>query len=63
MLYPAKDKSRKITKVVHSGDALFLYSEHGMHRIVPKNSRTVRVTYTGREEFSARKKCGFRNLL
>ena len=58
MLYPAKDKSRKITEVVRKGDALFLYSEHGMHRIVPKNAKTVRVTYTGRENFSTRKKYG-----
>jgi len=58
MLYPAKDKSRKITEVTRKGDALYLYSEHGMHRIVPKNARTVRVTYTGREEFSTRKKYG-----
>ncbi|MBQ8878588.1 MAG: DUF4968 domain-containing protein, partial [Lachnospiraceae bacterium] len=58
MLYPARDKSRKITEAVRKGDALFLYSEHGMHRIVPKNARTVRVSYTGREEFSARKKYG-----
>ena len=58
MLYPARDKSRKITKVVRRENALFLYSEHGMHRIVPKNARTVRVTYTNREDFSARKKYG-----
>lgn len=58
MLYPARDKSRKITEVVRKGDALLLFSEHGMHRIMPKNARTVRVTYTGREGFSDRKKNG-----
>ena len=58
MLYPARDKSRKITKVERKENALFLYSEHGTHRIVPKNSRIVRVSYTGREEFSERKKYG-----
>ena len=58
MLYPAKDKSRKIIEVVRKENALFLYSEHGMHRIVPKNARTVRVTYTVREEFSTRQKYG-----
>ena len=58
MLYPARDKSRKITEVVRKGDALLLFSEHGMHRIIPKNARTVRVSYTGREGFSDRKKNG-----
>jgi hypothetical protein len=58
MLYPARDKSRKITEVVRKGDALLLFSEHGMHSIIPKNARTVRVSYTGREDFSDRKKNG-----
>jgi len=58
MLYPAKDKSRKISKAERKENAVYLYSEHGMHRIVPKNARTVRVSYTGREEFSNRKKYG-----
>jgi len=58
MLYPTRDKSRKITKVVRQENALLLYSEHGMHRIVPKNACIVRVTYTGRGEFSLRKKFG-----
>ncbi len=58
MLYPARDKSRNITQVTRQGDALFLYSEHGTQRIIPKNARTVRVSYTGREDFSDRKKHG-----
>jgi len=58
MLYPAIDKSRKITKVAREDDALFLFSEHGMHRIMPKNARTVRITYTNREMFFTGKKYG-----
>lgn len=58
MLYPAIDKSRKITKAIRQEDALFLYSEHGMHRIMPKNARTVRITYTNREMFFTGKKYG-----
>ncbi len=58
MLCAQKDKSRGITKVVRAEHSLFLYSEHGMHRITPKNSRTVRISYTGRERFSDVKKAG-----
>lgn len=58
MLFAQKDKSRNITKVVREQNELFLYSEHGMHRLVPKNERTVRITYTGREAFSTKQKQG-----
>ena len=58
MLYQFKDKSRVISKAERKEDALFLYSEHGMHRIVPKNPRTVRVTYSNRESFASRQKYG-----
>ena len=58
MLYAVKDKSREITKVVRKENSLVLYSEHGKHRLAPKNARTIRVTYTGREEFSTVKKNG-----
>ena len=58
MLYAVKDKSREITKVVRKENSLVLYSEHGKHRLTPKNTRTIRVTYTGREEFSTVKKNG-----
>ena len=58
MLYPTKDKSRIITEVTRRDNALFLVSEHGKHRIVPKSDRTIRISYTDREDFSARMKLG-----
>lgn len=56
MLYAFKDKSRAITDVSRVGDSLVLISEHGKHKLTPKTPRTVRVTYTSREEFSSKAK-------
>ena len=58
MLYAMPWKSNRITKVERKEDALFLYSERGMHRIVFKNESVARITYTERESFSVRKKPG-----
>lgn len=58
MLYAFKGKSREITGVERVGDSLILVSDHGKHRLTPKNERTVRVTYTSRDEFSNRIKSG-----
>lgn len=51
-------KSNRITKVERKENALFLYSERGMHRVELKNESVARITYTEREQFSARKKPG-----
>ncbi len=56
MLYAFKGKSRTITSVTRDGDSLILISEHGKHKLTPKNERTVRITYTSREEFSNKAK-------
>ncbi|MBP3619006.1 MAG: DUF5110 domain-containing protein [Lachnospiraceae bacterium] len=58
MLYAMPWKSNRITKVERKEDALFLYSERGMHRIVLMNESVARITYTERESFSVRKKPG-----
>ena len=52
MLYAIKDKSPAITKVIRKQDGLYLYSDAGVHRIIPKTEKTVRVTYTVKEQFS-----------
>lgn len=51
-------KSRKIKMAERRDDRLYLFSEHGTHRIEPKNERTVRVTYTVKDEFSNKEKPG-----
>ena len=58
MLSPIKEKSAFIEKVERKEDRLFLYSDAGIHRIEPKNNRTVRITYTQEKEFSKKKKPG-----
>ena len=52
MLYAVPPASSEITSVERKGDCLYLYSKAGIHRIMPKNPRTVRVTFTKEEEFS-----------
>jgi len=51
-------KSRKIKMVERREDRLYLFSEHGTHRIEPKNERTVRISYTLKEVFSDKEKPG-----
>ena len=51
-------KSRKIKLAEPRDDRLYLFSEHGTNRIEPKNERTVRVTYTVKDEFSNKEKPG-----
>lgn len=58
MLYAMPWKSNRITKVERKENALFLYSERGMHRIVLKNESVARITYTERDSFSVREKPG-----
>lgn len=58
MLFAEPPKSRKIDRVERQGETLVLYSERGMHRLCPMNDSVVRVTFTEREQFSAREKPG-----
>lgn len=51
-------KSCYITGTERKGNCLYLYSERGMHRLEPKSSGIVRITYTERPEFSKREKPG-----
>lgn len=58
MLTPIKAKSRAITDIKKMPDGLYLYSEAGICRLMPKTPRTVRITYTVRGEFDSEKKPG-----
>lgn len=58
MLYAEPPKSRAINNVVKQEDCLILYSEMGIHRLIPMNDATVRITYTQKEQFSMREKPG-----
>ena len=51
MLCVTGEKSRKIERAERREDRLYLYSEAGVHRLEPKNDRTVRITYTQNEAF------------
>ena len=58
MLCVTGEKSRKIERAERREDRLYLYSEAGVHRLEPKNDRTVRITYTQNEAFSEEEKPG-----
>lgn len=58
MLWPILRKDCSIKKAERKQGELYLYSDRGMHRLKPINSRLVRITYTCREDFSTRKKPG-----
>ncbi|MGN0267134.1 MAG: TIM-barrel domain-containing protein, partial [Lachnospiraceae bacterium] len=58
MLCVTEAKSRKIERAERREDRLYLYSEAGMHRLEPKNDRTIRITYTQNEAFSEEVKPG-----
>lgn len=58
MLYVWKEKSRIITKVERKGNALYLYSDLAIHRIVPYSDRCIRLSYTYGEDFSKKDKPG-----
>lgn len=58
MLCGVEEKSSAIVRVERRDDRLYLYSDAGMHRIEPKDSGTVRITYTGAESFSEEEKPG-----
>ncbi len=61
MLSPSPYKSRKITKAERKGNALYLFSEAGQHRIIPVGSNIFRITYTERNAFSEAEKPGVIN--
>ena len=52
MLYAVKEKSSEIVRAERRDDRLYLYSEAGMYRLEPKDSGTLRITYT-HESFPA----------
>ncbi len=52
MLSPSPYKSRQITRVEKRGNALYLTSEAGLHRLIPVNENVVRITYTEKDSFS-----------
>ncbi len=54
MMYPPLKKSPAITAAERVGNSLILKSDRGLHRIQPVNESTARISYTQREEFSAR---------
>lgn len=58
MLCAVEGKSSAIARVERREDRLYLYSEAGMHRLEPKDSGTVRITYTQAESFSEVEKPG-----
>ena len=51
MLWAVKDKSSAIVRVERRENRLYLYAEAGIHRLEPKNDRTVRISFA-RERFS-----------
>lgn len=51
MLCVTEAKSNRIRKVWRQEDRLYLCSDAGTHRLEPRDSATVRVTYTLEEEF------------
>ena len=53
MLYAFPPPDSKITSAERRDDCLYLESKAGTHRIMPKNPRTLRVTFTKEEAFSA----------
>lgn len=61
MLNAVRGKSREITEVFRREDRLYLNSEAYRYRIEPKNDRTIRITCTGRENFSGEEKPGIVN--
>lgn len=58
MLCAVEGKNSAIARVERREDRLYLYSEAGMHRLEPKDSGTVRITYTQAESFSEEEKPG-----
>ena len=58
MLYPVKEKSAEIVRAERRDDRLYLHSEAGMYRLEPKDSGTLRITYTQGDRFSGEEKPG-----
>ena len=58
MLYAVPAKKRSIDRIAWENGALYLYSDQGMHRMVPMGENCVRITYTERAQFSNREKPG-----
>ena len=52
MLYCVKPPSIEIKTAERRDDSLWLFSDFGVHRISPKNSRILRVSVTREKEFS-----------
>lgn len=52
MLYAIPPADSSIQNVERRGDCLYLISKAGTHRIMPKNPRTLRVTFTREDNFS-----------
>ncbi len=52
MLYAVKPQSAEIKSAERREDELFLFSDFAVHRVSPKNPRTVRVTVTQEKDFS-----------
>ena len=58
MLYAVKEKSSEIVRAERRDDRLYLHSEAGMYRLEPKDSGTLRITYTQGDRFSGEEKPG-----
>lgn len=58
MLWPFLMKDCSIARVERKDDCLYLYSDRGLHRLAPMSDKSVRITYTEREDFSSREKPG-----
>lgn len=52
MLYAVSPPSTKILKAERKSNSLWLYSDFGTHRLSPKNSGNIRVSFTCEKEFS-----------
>lgn len=58
MLCAVKEKSSEIVRAERRDDRLYLYSEAGICRLEPKDSGTLRITYTQSNDFSVEEKPG-----
>ncbi|HKM35879.1 MAG TPA: TIM-barrel domain-containing protein [Lachnospiraceae bacterium] len=63
MLKAQKRKSNTIISVERKDDSLYLYSEKGMYRLMPKCAQIVRITFTARDKFMETEKPGIVDTL
>lgn len=62
MLYCAHYEKQAVLRVQREEDALWLYLQHGLQKLVPVDAGTVRILYTKKESFSNQEKPGLTEL-